>query len=124
MAKATITLPSGTRVSVEGTPAEVEDIVARIDGKRERKPSKPGIGSTRARKPAKNAKPAIKDYVIELRDGGFFRKPQGLAEVKTALEAEGHIIPITTLSGVMLGLVKSRELRRLKEGKTWKYVNR
>jgi hypothetical protein len=67
---------------------------------------------------------AIRDYILELKEAGVFKKPQGLTDIKNALHAEGHIIPITSLSGAMLDLVKSKQLRRFKDQKTWRYVNR
>jgi len=121
MPKATVKLASGGNVVVEGTAEEVEEIVRRISSAAGSRASRP---MTKAARPTKGADRAIGDYVIELRESGLFKKPQGLTDIKNALQADGHIVPITTLSGVMLNLVKSRELRRFKEGKTWKYVNR
>jgi len=66
----------------------------------------------------------LTDYVIELRESGKFEKPKGLTEVKDALAAEGHIVPITTLSGVMLRLARAKQFRRYKENGTWKYAKR
>ena len=121
MPKATVKLSSGATIVVEGTAGEVEDVVRRLS-------LKDGGGSVRQRSKkstaAAGAGKAIGDYVIELRESGLFKKAQGLTDIKDALQADGHIVPITTLSGVMLSLVKSRELRRFKEAKTWKYVNR
>jgi hypothetical protein len=42
--------------------------------------------------------------------------------VKAALEEQGHFYPVTTLSGLMLRLVREKKLRRLKEGKRWRYT--
>lgn len=121
MAKATMTMPSGTTVVIEGSEGEIETILRRID----KAPEKSRARTTERSKGRKGeSEKALGDYVLELREAGLFEKPQGLADIKNALQAEGHIVPITTLSGVMLRRVKNRELRRFKEEKTWKYVKR
>jgi len=60
--------------------------------------------------------------VSELIDGGFFKKPKELSAIKIALQEQGHFYPITTLSGVLLRLVRKRDLRRIKDKKRWLYV--
>jgi hypothetical protein len=117
LTKATVTLPSGTKVVIEGTVDEVEAVLKRYE-----RPSKKLSGRLHSKGATTDRK--LGDYVIELREAGLFKKPQGLADIRNALQAEGHIVPVTTLSGVMLGLVKARQLRRFREDKTWKYVNR
>jgi hypothetical protein len=44
-----------------------------------------------------------------------------LAEVSKALEEQGYIYPVTTLSGVMLGLVQKKLLGRKKIEGRWVY---
>jgi hypothetical protein len=53
----------------------------------------------------------------------FFKTKRGLGEVQKKLEEGAHIYPVTHLSPVLFRLVGARELRRIKEGGTWKYVN-
>lgn len=53
-------------------------------------------------------------YVQELVDDGFFKKKKTIAEVKAELENRGHHIPLTSLSGRLQALCKSRILRRQK----------
>jgi len=118
--KATLKLPSGTIVSIEGSVEEVEDLLHRVEGRARKGP----LSEKGKKKKTKETDRAIGDYVLELREAGLFEKPQGLTDIKNALQAEGHIVPITTLSGVMLRLVKTHELRRFKESGTWKYGNR
>ncbi len=40
------------------------------------------------------------------------------------LEESGHLCPVTTLSGVMLGLVQKRLLSRVKRDGVWMYGKR
>jgi hypothetical protein len=52
----------------------------------------------------------------------FFKKPKELGEIKKALEEQGHFYPRTSLSPMLIRLVRKKELRRLKDGKRWTYV--
>jgi hypothetical protein len=122
MPEATIEHPSGAKVTVSGSEDEIKRILAAlVPGSSARKFTR---RVKKGRVSSSSAGSAIRDYVLELRQSGQFNKAKGLTEVKDALAAEGRIIPITTLSGVMLSLAKSKELRRFKEDGTWKYVKR
>src|SRR3989475_9700929 len=99
MPKATITTPAGTKVTIEGSTEEVHELVLRLEPKSVRHPSKSTIVETGRPTTQK----AIKDYILELREAGLLGKPQRLADINSALHAEVHLVPITTLSGVMLG---------------------
>ena len=117
MAKAHISLDNGTKVTVEGTPAEVAALIAQF-----------GSGAT----PAKHAKQSMPrkstaksgpvNLLSELIDGGFFKKPKELGAIKTALEEQGHFYPVTTLSPALLRLVRKKQIRRIKDKKRWLYV--
>jgi hypothetical protein len=103
---------------IEGSSEDIESLINKIQHKSTKSSKTTNeIGTSRAGI-------SIKDYVLQLRDAGFFKKPQGLADIRHGLETEGHIVPVTTLSGVMIGLARRRELRRFKEGMTWRYVVR
>ena len=119
MAKATITLPDGTNIKLDGTPDEIADVVTRFEGK-PRSRGKPA----KARKAPKGRTQRVQlpDLVANLIDGGFFKKPKDLASVKAALEEMGHHYPVTTLSGTMLRQVRNRNLRRLKKDQRWMYT--
>ena len=66
---------------------------------------------------------STKSRILLLKDESFFAQPRALAEIKAELQAHGWILPVTTLSGPLQGLVQDRELRRIKQEKKWKYVN-
>lgn len=111
MAKAEIKLPDGTTVKIDGTPDEITAVVERWQDKK------------KARGPAgKRTRVQLVDLIGNLIDGGFFKKPKDLASVKAALEELGHHYPVTSLSGTMLGQVRRRNLRRLKQNKRWMYT--
>jgi hypothetical protein len=116
MAKAKITTKSGLVVQLDGTPAEIAAVVENVK-KKEEAAQAPGKS-----KKSKPGRPSLGDLIGSLIDGGFFKKKQDLAAVKTALAEMGHHYPITTLSGAMLRQVRKRNLRRMKEKKRWVYA--
>jgi hypothetical protein len=119
MAKAQIITSEGTRVSIEGTPEEVAALVARIESKKS-PPTQKAVQSAKSRE--KRSKSGPQDHISALIEQGFFKKPQGLGAIKTALEERGYFYAVTSLSPVVLRLVRKRELRRIKEKKLWLYV--
>lgn len=117
MAKAQITTSQGMKVNIEGTPAEITAVVHDL----ERKRAAQGSQSALHRK-TRPGRVLLVDLIASLVDGGFFKKPRDLASIRTALAEMGHHYPVTTLSPIMLRLVRKRSLRRIKEQKRWVYV--
>jgi len=124
MAKASIKSKFGTSILIEGTDSEVARIVTLLEGREgdetasKRRSSKP----TMTKKRENNAKFNATDGILRLREEGFFNKQKTLLDIKRALEEQGLIYPLTTLSGVVLKQVRKRNLRRIKEKKNWEYV--
>lgn len=119
MAKATITMAGGVKVTVEGSPDEITALVRKLQG-----PTATGATKS-ARKAGKRQRLRPVDHIEELIDKNFFKTPRGLSEIRDKLREMGHVYPLTTLSPIMLRQVRSRNLRRLKESKTgnkWKYA--
>lgn len=115
MAKAQITTPDGIRINIEGTPEEITAVLQ--DLKRR--------GSEQIEQRRTKAKPGrvlLVDLIASLIDGGFFKKARDLAGIKAALAEMGHHYPVTTLSPVMLRLVRKRTLSRIRENKRWVYT--
>lgn len=115
MAKAKITTKSGLVMQVDGTPAEISAVLQDLKRQEEKK-------AVPQRKSGRPGPAPLVDLIGSLVDGGFFKKPQDLAAVKTALEEMGHHYPMTTLSGAMLGQVRKRNLRRIRKDKRWVYT--
>src|SRR5260221_2094167 len=65
--------------------------------------------------------------ILAIRSEGFFKTQRSLGEVRESLGSRGWHYPLTTLSGVMQGLVQQRLLRRERvsagKKKVWKYSN-
>ena len=128
--KASLVLPDGTRVTIEGTADQVAALVNQVAGgnqvagvsKSKSRARRRGTAATPTARPKTAAKgPA--DHIRDLIADGFFATKQGLGDVKDKLEERAHIYPITSLSPVLFRLVRLRELRRIKEAGVWKYVN-
>jgi hypothetical protein len=118
MPTASITLPTGAKVVIEGSQTEVAELIAKFQG-----------GSPSAVKEPERP-PIRADYkrdgplrlIAGLIDSDFFKTPQELGAVRAALETQGHFYPTTSLSPLMLRLVRSKQLRRIKTNKRWTYV--
>ena len=62
--------------------------------------------------------------ILKAKGEGFFKEKRSLADIQKELEKNGFIYPNTTLSPLLLKLVRRGELGRLSEGGTWVYVQR
>lgn len=124
MTRANLTLPDGTKVTIEGTAAEVAELLHRVvepsavtSTARLRSAIRPG-----ARKGRTSSKGPI-DHVRELVAVDYFSTKRGLGDIQRRLEEAAHIYPQTSLSPALFRMVRAKELRRIKEGGAWKYVN-
>jgi hypothetical protein len=118
MPTASITMPSGAKVVIEGSQPEVADLLAIFQ--------RDEIARAKSR-PRLQASATVRVGPLQLLHGliddGFFKTPKGLSSVKRALEEQGHFYPTTTLSPLMLRLVRRKSLRRIKVSKRWTYVS-
>ncbi len=97
MAKAHITKGS-TKITVEGTPEEVAELVAKLTSETV---SPRGLASR-----------------VKAARSGRAQK----ATPNNLIEGMGHFYPVTTLSPTLLRLVRRRQLRRIKDQKRWLYT--
>lgn len=121
MAKARIKSKSGAVITVEGTDSEVSNILAAYERTSVVGQAKEAIARSRAGKKTEKKREGAAEIIVALREAGFFDKPKGLGEIAAALEEKGYLYPTTTLSGVVLGLVKKKEMRRKKNEGRWVY---
>lgn len=121
MAKATIKSKTGAVITVEGDQSEVSSILAAYERTSAVDQAKKVIARTKTAKKSDKKREGARDIIVELREAGFFEQPKSLGEIGLALEEKGYLYPVTSLSGVVLGLVKRRELRRKKHGGKWVY---
>ena len=121
MAKATIKSKTGGLITIEGSESEVSNILSVFERNAAVGHAKQAATKTQTTRKEAKKRLAASDLVIGLKEDGFFEKPKGLAEISKALEEQGYLYPVTTLSGVVLGLVQKKVLRRKKMGKKWAY---
>jgi hypothetical protein len=121
MAKATIKSKSGALITVEGSDSEVSNILSVFERTSAVGQAKEAANRRQSTRKDNKKRQGASDLVIDLKENGFFDKPKGLGEISKALEEKGFLYPLTTLSGVVLGLVQKRQLRRKKLGKKWAY---
>jgi hypothetical protein len=118
MPKAVITTQQGATVAIEGSEAEVRSLLG-LFAQDQRKPE---LADEQRSKPQAKARPTPMGLLSDLIAEGFFATPKDLGTVRLALEERGHFYPVTTLSPLMLRLVRRKELRRIKDRKRWTYV--
>lgn len=121
MAKATIKTGTGAVITIEGSEKEVSNLIAAYEGTRSPAQSKWQTARPRIEKSQSKKREGAADLILSLREAGFFDKPKSLGEISEALEEKGFLYPTTSLSGVVLGLVKKRHLRRKKVDGRWVY---
>jgi len=124
---ASLVLPDGTKLTIEGTPDQVVAVVGRITGGQTRTESTRHPRKRRSAGPSndrtKGTRKGPADHIRELIAADFFSTKRGLGDVQRRLEEGAHIYPITSLSPALFRFVRLKELRRIKEGGVWKYVN-
>lgn len=121
MAKATIKSRTGATITIEGSEQEVSAILSTFERSTAVEHAKQRIAKTKVVQRDQKKRSAASDLVIALKEDGFFQKPKGLGDISKALEEKGYIYPLTTLSGVVLGLVQRKLLGRKKVDGKWVY---
>ena len=119
MPRAKITTPSGATIVIEGSTEEVAQLVGKIEGTHGGSESSRRASGDRK---SQRTKETLSGHIMTLIDKGFFKEPKDLAAVRLRLGEMGHVYPLTTLSPAMLRRVRSRDLRRLKQGNRWFYT--
>lgn len=126
MTRADIETRSGTKISLEGTTEEISKVIADLE-RREH------YLSFRFERKKQIKKEQVKDVetrqnltesIISLKGENFFNQPRSLKDIQEILRAKGMIYPTTTLSGVLILLIRRGELGRIQEEGLWKYVKR
>lgn len=121
MPKATIKSKTGAVITIEGSEKEISNILAVYERSATVGQLKESTNKERASKKKDKKRMTTPDLILELKEKGFFDKPKGLGEVGTALEEQGYLYPVTSLSGVLLGLLQKRLLSRKKVEGKWVY---
>lgn len=121
MVKAIIKSATGAVITVEGSEEEVSKIITSYERTSAFGQAKQAIARSKATRKEGKKREGAADLIKNIRDSGFFDRPRALSEVAHALEEKGFLYPVTTLSGVLLGLVKGKALRRKRQEGRWVY---
>ena len=121
MAKATIKSKTGAIITIEGTDKEVSNMLASFETAANVGRAKEVIKKITSEKKDQKKRESASDLIVILKEDGFFNKPKGLNEIALALEEKGYIYPVTTLSGIMIGLVQKKFFGRKKIDGKWVY---
>lgn len=121
MPKATIKSKTGALITVEGSGEEVANILSVFEKSMVVGHAKQAISKSRAVAKEQKKRQSASDLIVELKEDGFFEKPKSLGDISAVLEEKGYLYPVTSLSGVVLGLVQKKVLRRKKVDGKWVY---
>jgi len=122
MAEARVKTKTGAEITIVGSGPEVADILANLESiQAARTPRTLRRASERPRENLRATGPT--GLVMGLKSEGFFDKPKTLGEIASALHEKGSLIPTTTISGVVLGLLRKGQLHRKKAEGRWTYGN-
>ena len=125
MPKAHIQTVDGAKITIEGGAAEIAAIINQIQSPGPAPSRLPRrISKAAQQKRDRKKQDSASDRVANLKEEGFFNQPKSLSVVAGELEKSGYLYPVTTLSGVMLGLVQRRLLTRVKKEGIWVYGKR
>ena len=114
MPKAHIQMPDGAKITIEGAATEIASIVNQIQSP---------TAATRIPRPTKASRQK-RDQKKHESASDRIANLKSLSTVAAELEKSGYLYPVTTLSGVMLGLVQRRLLTRVKKDGIWVYGKR
>jgi len=127
MAKANLVLPSGTKVHLEGTAEEIAILLSKFSGGSEKQE---GVKRWEKRKHSTPKEKGTKSrsgptgLVLDLISEGYFKSRRTLPEIQKKLEEKGHIYAQTSLSPILIRLVRRKDVnfRRIRDKKGWIYV--
>jgi hypothetical protein len=128
MAKATLTLPDGTIVTVTGSAEEIASIMSLHGAStkpsgRTTTASAKGAKKVPASKKSGKSRGGPKQRIQALVDAGFFKERKSINDIQAKLEEEGHIYAQSSLSPALVRLTRDKALRRVKHDNKWAYVN-
>ena len=127
MVKATIRTKSGTEIEIESDRQTVMEIIATIQRREElrerfREESQRRHEEVIHRRSTTSL--SATDFILKLQREGFFKEKKTLGEIQSELQKHGYMYPLSTLSAVVLRLIRHGDLDRIRDEDKWKYVKR
>jgi hypothetical protein len=123
MAKAEIKTRGGMHINIEGDAEEIAAVIANVKGREDLIEARRQF-TEKQRSIPKKARDSLVDFILQLKEEGFFKKPRKVIDVKEALDQNAHHYPFPSISTALIRQVKKGELGRVSEGNAWAYVNR
>jgi len=121
MPKATIKSKSGAVITIDGSESEIAKIVSAFEQSERVVQVRQRVSKMKVERKEQKKRQSAAELLIGLKEEGYFDKPKALGDITQALEEKGYLYPVTTLSGVVLSLVKNKYLRRKKVEGRWVY---
>jgi hypothetical protein len=121
MPKATIKSKSGAIITIDGSESEIAKIVSAFEQSERVVQVRQRVSKMKVERKEQKKRQSAAELMIGLKEEGYFDKPKALGDITQALEEKGYLYPVTTLSGVVLSLVKNKHLRRKKVEGRWVY---
>ena len=121
MPKATIKSKSGAVITIDGSESEIAKIVSAFEQSERVVQVRRRVSKMKVERKEQKKRQSAAELMIGLKEEGYFDKPKALGDITQALEEKGYLYPVTTLSGVVLSLVKNKHLRRKKVEGRWVY---
>jgi hypothetical protein len=121
MPKATIKSRSGAVIIIDGSESEISKILSAFEQSEQAGQIRKRVTKMKVERKEQKKRQSAAELLIRFKEEGFFEKPKALGEITRALEEKGYLYPVTTLSGVVLSLVKNAHLRRKKVEGRWVY---
>ncbi len=121
MPKATIKSKSGAVITIDGSESEIAKIVSAFEQSERVVQVRQRVSKMKVERKEQKKRQSAAELLIGLKEEGYFDKPKALGDITQALEEKGYLYPVTTLSGVVLSLVKNKHLRRKKVEGRWVY---
>jgi hypothetical protein len=132
MVKAHITTKDGTTINLDGTADEVAALVAKFglmsktaataDAAPQPAAAKPATVKAKAKSGGKSRKAGVQAIVTEMVGDGYFKQPKLLGAVRTELEQGAHFYTRPAVGKALERAMRSKQLRRIKQGGKWAYV--
>jgi hypothetical protein len=119
--KATIKSKSGAVITIDGSESEIAKIVSAFEQSERVVQVRQRVSKMKVERKEQKKRQSAAELLIGLKEEGYFDKPKALGDITQALEEKGYLYPVTTLSGVVLSLVKNKHLRRKKVEGRWVY---
>ena len=119
MVKAEISTKNGTKIVIEGNPAEVRGMLEQLGYSAQQTTDFKSANKKISVDPA-----SLLGHLLHLKDEQFFDQPRGISEIRAALAQKAHFYPLQSISTTLIRAVKKGIFGRVPGPNGWLYVKR